>query len=189
MGIEFYLRSVFLGAGLAMDACTVSMTNGFKDSNMRFNKMLFIAVIFGLFQGAMPLIAYFIGHSLLFIIKDWVPWISLFILSILGINMIINAKSGENERKDASGVNLKLIFMQAVATSLDALSVGLTFANYSVLKALICALIIALITVFICLFGVAIGKKFGEKLGAKAEVVGGLILIAIGLEIFISSFC
>lgn len=184
MGFEFYLRSVLLGVGLAMDACAVSMASGFKEPKMPYKKTLLIASFFGAFQGIMPLIGYFVGYALLSAILKVIPWISLIILSFLGGKMIKDGINGDAE--EVKTLTIGTLFVQAIATSLDALSVGFTMADYKIVSALVCALIIAVETFIISVVGVKIGKKFGTALGGKAEIAGGIILILIGLEIFIT---
>lgn len=182
---EFYFRSFLLGVGLAMDACAVSMANGLKEPKMKVRKILFIAALFAIFQAIMPLIGYFLGHAVLEWIDKFIPWIALVILSLLGINMIIGGIRNKEEVKDKSLTVLNL-FIQALATSIDALSVGFTIANYKLEDALLCVSIIALVTFIICIAAVFIGKKFGTKLGNKSEILGGIILILIGIEICLS---
>lgn len=182
---EFYLRSFLLGVGLAMDACAVSMANGLKEPKMKLRKLLFIAGLFAIFQAIMPLIGYFLGHAILEWIDKFIPWIALVILCFLGGNMLISGIRNKEETKDKSLTFFNLL-IQAVATSIDALSVGFTIANYKIEEALLCVSIIALVTFIICIVAVCIGKKFGTKLGNKSEILGGIILIVIGLEIFLS---
>lgn len=182
---EFYLRSFLLGVGLAMDACAVSMANGLKEPKMKLRKLLFIAGLFAIFQAIMPLIGYFLGHAILEWIDKFIPWIALVILCFLGGNMLISGIRNKEETKDKSLTFFNLL-IQAVATSIDALSVGFTIANYKIEEALLCVSIIALVTFIICIAAVCIGKKFGTKLGNKSEILGGIILIVIGLEIFLS---
>lgn len=179
------ITSIFLGIGLAMDACAVSMANGLKEPNMKFRKTLFIALMFGVFQGAMPLIGYLVGSQVLTKIEWIIPWAALGILGYLGGKMIYDGIKGEEEKDDKS-LTLKVIFIQAIATSIDALSVGFTISDYTLTEALVCVGCVAIITFVICVAAVFIGKKFGTKLGNKAILIGGIILIAIGIEIFIS---
>lgn len=176
-----------LGTGLAMDACAVSMTNGFNNPTMATRRKLFIAFVFAFFQGLMPLIGFFIGHSFLFLIGNWVGWIAFAILSLLGINMIFSATNKKEEISNQYNFSIKLIVLQAIATSIDALSAGIAFAGLIPIKALISVLIISLVTFIICFIGINIGARFGKKLGSNAEIFGGVILIIIGLEIFISN--
>lgn len=197
MSFMFYMQSILLGVALAMDACAVSMANGLNEPKMARWKHVLIAVTFGLFQALMPLIGYFVGHAFIEYIEKFIPWIALILLGFLGSKAIISSvkeiketKLENNQEKEPvlKTLTIKLLLVQAIATSIDALSVGLTISDYSILEAIICALIIAVVTIIICLVAVQIGKKFGDALGSKAEILGGIILILIGLEIFISSF-
>lgn len=184
----FYIQSGLFGVGLAMDACAVSMANGLNEAKMKTRKAVLIALMFGLFQALMPLIGYFVGHALLQYIEAYIPWIALILLGFIGGKMLVEGIKHKDEEHVAKSLTFIGIVVQAIATSIDALSVGLTIAEYTVLEAIICATIIAVVTFIISFIAVHIGKKFGTKLGNKAEILGGIILIAIGLEIFISSF-
>ena len=179
------ITSIFLGIGLAMDACAVSMANGLKENKMKLNKIIFIALMFGLFQGAMTLIWYLVGSQILTKFEWIIPWAALGILGYLGGKMVYDGIKGEEEVDDKS-LTFKVIFIQAIATSIDALSVGFTISNYKLIEAFVCVGCVAVITFAICVAAVFIGKKFGTKLGNKAILIGGIILILIGLEIFIS---
>ena len=182
---QVIITSLFLGIGLAMDACAVSMANGLKEPNMKFRKTLFISLMFGLFQGAMPLIGYLVGSQILTKIEWIIPWAALIILGYLGGKMIYDGIKGEKETTEKA-LTLKVILIQAIATSIDALSVGFTISDYTLIEALVCVGCVAVITFAICVGAVFIGRKFGTKLGNKAILIGGIILIAIGIEIFIS---
>ena len=184
--MQVYLRSILLGIGLAMDACAVSMANGLKEPKMLLRKILLIAFLFGFFQAMMPLIGYFIGHAFIEFIENFIPWIALVLLGLIGGNMLISGIKNKEEEDKHDKLSLKVLLIQAVATSIDALSVGLTIADYTIMEAVISAIIIAIVTFGICVGAVFIGKKFGTKLGNKAEILGGIILIGIGLEIFIT---
>jgi putative Mn2+ efflux pump MntP len=185
--IKLLITSFLLGIGLAMDACAVSMANGLKNPKMKVNKILLIALMFGLFQGLMPLLGYSVGSQILGKIEWTIPYIALVILTLVGINMIREGISDSDEdSNDNKELTFKLITIQAVATSIDALSVGFTISNYKIKEALICTMIITLVTFIICFYAVFIGKKCGDKLGHKAVILGGIILILIGLEIFIT---
>lgn len=187
------LTGIGLGIGLAMDAFAVSMSNGLKENKMKLKKILLIAITFGVFQGVMPLIGYLVGFSLIEYIDKFVPWIALTLLSFLGIKMIIDGiKEIKEGNKDdevtpcESCLSTKVLLVQAVATSIDALSAGLSFSNYNIYEALIVVGFIAVLTTIICIAGVYIGKKFGTKLSKYAAFIGGSILIIIGLEIFLT---
>ena len=181
------ITSSLLGLGLAMDACAVSMANGLKEPKMKFKKQFIIALMFGLFQGLMPFAGYLVGSQFLTKIEWIIPWVALILLGYIGSNMLIGGIRNKDEEEDnTKDLTFKVLFVQAIATSIDALSVGFSIADYSLLEAGICASLIAFITFAICVVAVTIGKKFGTKLGSKAEILGGIILLAIGIEIFIS---
>ena len=182
---------ILLAVALAMDAFSASICKGLTLQKMDWKKALLVGLYFGLFQGVMPLIGYFIGHTVITYIEKWIPWIALIILGILGGRMLYGALKSKDKCEDAENceckkLTLKTLIIQSIATSIDALSVGLTIANYSVTKAIICASFITVVT-FACSFGsVFLGKKFGTKLGHRAEIIGGIILILIGIEIFVT---
>ena len=184
--VQLCLTSLFLGIGLAMDACAVSMANGLKEPEMRVSKSVFISFMFGFFQAGMPLIGYFVGHAFIEYIDKYIPWISLFLLGFLGVKMIVEGCRKKQEEDEINKITIQVILIQAIATSIDALSVGITIADYALYEAFIFALIVAVVTFLICICATIIGKKFGTKLGNKAIIFGGLVLIAIGLEIFIT---
>lgn len=185
--IQIIITSILLGLGLAMDAAAVSMANGLEEPDLKIGKILLIALFFGLFQGMMPLIGYFVGSAVLTKIEWIIPWVALILLAIIGGKMIYDGTRHDcgcntTEKKD---LTIKTIFFQAIATSIDALSVGFTISDYSIIEAIISALLISLVTFGICIGAVYIGKKFGCKLGKSAVIFGGTILILIGIEIFI----
>ena len=180
------ITSVLLGIGLAMDACAVSMANGLKEPNMKVKKVLLVAFAFGLFQGLMPLIGYLVGSTVLEKIEWIIPWVALVLLGFIGGKMIYDGVNDDEEVECCKTLTIKMLLIQAVATSIDALSVGVSIANYKLDDALICVSLIAAVTLAICFVAVYIGKKFGTKLGNMAEILGGIILIAIGIEIFIT---
>ena len=181
------ITSFFLGIGLAMDACAVSMANGLNESKMKINKILLIAFMFALFQALMPFIGYLVGSALLKKIEWIIPWVALGLLSFIGGKMLLDGiKHKDDCCEECRKLTFVALIVQAIATSIDALTVGFTISNYTLFQAVVSVLIIALVTFPICIFGVYIGKKFGTKLGCKAEILGGIILITIGLEIFIS---
>ena len=195
MNFAFFFENICLGAGLAMDAFSVSLADGLTEPKMKKKKMFLIALIFAAFQGAMPLIGWFLVHSFLehFIaFKPFIPWIALTLLLFIGGKMLSEGlhpcKEGDEVCVLKKKIGFVTLLVQGVATSIDALSVGFTIADYNYFKALISALIIAAITFVICFGGVGIGKRFGTKLSNKASILGGVVLIFIGIEIFISSF-
>lgn len=184
----FFFNSALLGVGLAMDAFSVSMANGLHDPYMDRAKSVKIAGTFAVFQAVMPMTGWVCVHTIVELFSSFeafIPWIALALLGYIGGKMLYEGLRGE-ESEEAAELSSGALFMQGVATSIDALSVGFTIAEYGWLMALICSLIIATVTFFICMAGLSIGKKFGTKLSGKASVLGGVILIGIGLEIFIS---
>lgn len=186
--IVFFFNSILLGAGLAMDAFSVSLANGLNEPGMRRKKMLGIAGVFAVFQGIMPLIGWVCVHTVVQYFRSfekWVPWIALILLLIIGGKMLIEGIRSREAEEEAEKLGAAALFVQGVATSIDALSVGFTIAEYGFLMAFICAFIIAAVTFAICAVGVVIGRKFGTKFAGKASVIGGIILIAIGIEIFV----
>ena len=186
----FFLNSALLGIGLAMDAFSVSLANGLHEPKMRIKKMCSIAGTFGAFQAIMPMTGWLCVHTVVEYFRTFekfIPWIALILLGFIGGSMLLSGIRGTGEDEEAPGVGIKALFIQGVATSIDALSVGFTISEYNWLMALVCSLIIAVVTFIICMTGLSLGKRFGTKLSNKADILGGVILIAIGLEIFISN--
>ena len=184
----FFLNSALLGVGLAMDAFSVSLANGLHDPHMSRRRGAIIAGTFGVFQAAMPMAGWLCVHTIVELFsafEKFVPWIALALLGYIGGKMLMEGIKGE-EAEEAAELSAGTLFVQGVATSIDALSVGFTISEYGWLMALVCSLIVATVTFFICEVGLSLGKKFGTKLSGKASILGGVILIGIGLEIFIS---
>lgn len=187
----FYFNSLLLGVGLAMDAFSVSLANGLGEPRMRAGKMGVIAGVFGIFQGLMPLLGWLCLHTLVQffgILDDLIPWIALALLSYIGAKMILDSVNCEKKGVCKVTLTLGALLLQGIATSIDALSVGFTIADYNFTEAVIAAGLIAAVTFAICFAGLAIGKKVGTKLAGKAGIFGGVILIGIGIEIFVTSF-
>ena len=186
--MTFFTKSVLLGSGLAMDAFSVSVANGLSEPDMRFGKIGRIAGVFAFFQALMPMTGWFCVHTILCyfqIFERFIPWIALILLSFIGGKMLMesirNRETGEGAAIGFSG-----LLVQGVATSIDALSVGFTITGYNAWMAFWCSLLIAVTTFCICFSGVLIGKKVGTRYSRKASMLGGIILIAIGIEIFIN---
>ena len=191
IGFRFFFESVLLGAGLAMDAFSVSLANGLNEPKMKVRRMLLIAGVFALFQFAMPIIGWVCVSTIAEKFKAFeklIPFIALGLLGFIGGKMLYEGIKGGDEEAEKKDVGLSALLVQGVATSIDALSVGFTIASYNVFEALISCLVIGLVTYAICFAGLGIGKKAGTKLAGKAGILGGCILIFIGLEIFITSF-
>lgn len=183
------IKSVMLGMGLAMDAFSVSLANGLNEPCMKKRKMALVAGVFAIFQGLMPMIGWFCVHTIacyFVMFQRMIPWIALGLLAWIGGNMIREGIKCDAE-EPCHAVGLKALLLQGIATSIDALSVGFTIADYDWLSALISAALIAAVTYVICFAGIAIGRKAGTKMAGKAGILGGIILIAIGIEIFLSN--
>lgn len=187
--IVFFVNSILLGVGLAMDAFSVSLANGLNEPKMKLSRMSLIAGVFAVFQAAMPLIGWGCVHTIMQYFKSfekWIPWIALILLCYIGGNMLYEGIANKEEKEGTEKLGFFMLLVQGVATSIDALSVGFTIAEYNFMMAFVCALLIAVVTFMICMFGLKLGKKFGTKLAGKANILGGIILIGIGLEIFLT---
>ncbi len=189
MGLLFFLNNILLGVGLAMDAFSVSLANGLHEPSMKWGRMSVIAGVFGGFQFLMPLIGWgcvtFIVDSFR-MVQPYIPWAALFLLLFLGGSMVREGLRGGEECTETAA-DFNSLLLQGVATSLDALSVGFTIAHYNLVQALAGTAVIGIVTYMICMAGLEAGKIWGMKLAGKASVLGGLILIGIGLEIFFLS--
>jgi len=192
LNFMFFLNSILLGVGLAMDAFSVSLANGMNEPGMRRHRVFLITGTFGAFQAAMPLIGWAFVHLAIekfMAFRKFVPWIALALLLFIGGKMIAEGirdrAKPEDETEFGRKLGIRLLLLQGIATSIDALSVGFTIAEYDWLAALIAAVLIAVTTFFICIAGVLLGRKFGTWLSWRASVLGGAILVIIGIEIFI----
>lgn len=184
----FFLNSVLLGAGLAMDAFSVSLANGLGDPEMKKGRMCGIAGVFAVYQFAMPMIGWICVHTIVQYFRSFekfIPWIALVLLGYIGGKMLIEGIRGGEVDGGGERLTFSALMVQGIATSIDALSVGFTIADYGFVMALVCSLIVAVVTFGICMAGLHLGKLFGTKLAGKAGILGGIILIGIGLEIFI----
>ena len=191
MNLFFVVNSILLGVGLAMDAFSVSLANGLNDPGMNKGRMSLIAGTFAGFQFLMPMLGWICVHSIVKVFEaceTYIPWIAFFLLLLIGINMIKDGMYGEGEESNVKTLSLGILMMQGVATSIDALSVGFTIAGYAAAEAFICSLIIAAVTFVICVTGLILGRRFGILLAGRAQIFGGALLIAIGLEILLSKF-
>lgn len=191
LDLRFFIQSIGLGVGLAMDAFSVAMANGIREPKMSLGKTWGIAGIFAVFQGLMPLLGWICIHTVVQYFnafQAWIPWIALALLGYIGGKMLYEGIKSQSCPVVPAALGLSALLVQGVATSIDALSVGFTIADYLLPMAALSALVIAAVTFVICLVGLMIGKKAGSCLSGKAGIVGGAILIFIGLEIFISSW-
>ncbi len=191
MNFQFFFTSVLLGIGLAMDAFSVSLANGLNEPKMKPPRAVGIAGLFAFFQALMPLIGWVCVHTIVNYFKGFekvIPWIALALLGFIGGKMLYEGIKNKCDEEAPEKVTLWGLIVQGIATSIDALSVGFTIAEYKLPSALISALIIAVVTFGICLGGIYIGKRVGTCLAGKAGILGGVILIFIGIEIFVTSF-
>lgn len=185
----FFVNSIMLGVGLAMDAFSVSLANGLHEPEMKKNKMCGIAGVFAIFQALMPMLGWICVHTIVRYFKafeKYIPWIALVLLLFIGGKMLIEGIKGDSDEMETSKVGLGALMVQGVATSIDALSVGFTIADYGLLMAVVASVIIAAVTFVICMIGLIIGKKVGMRLSKKANILGGIILVIIGIEIFVT---
>lgn len=185
----FFLNSIGFGVGLAMDAFSASLANGMNEPNMRRTRACVIAGIFALFQTIMPLAGWFCVHHLAAAFSAFqklIPWIALGLLLFIGGSMLREGILCREATKEKTAACCCALVVQGIATSIDALSVGFTIADYFWQMALAEALIIGAVTFAICLAGLYLGRTIGTRLAGKASVFGGAILIFIGLEIFLT---
>ncbi|MBE7091230.1 MAG: manganese efflux pump [Clostridiales bacterium] len=188
---SFFFNSILLGVGLAMDAFSVSLANGLNAPCISKKKTALVAGTFAFFQTLMPFLGWVLVSTVLSYftaLSRWIPWMALALLTFIGVKMILDAKQNNGACDPNPAVlSVGMLLVQGVATSIDALSVGLTIASHTLLMAVVSALMIGAVTFGICFMGVELGKRFGTRFAGKANLFGGMILIAIGLEIFLTS--
>lgn len=189
LGFMFFFNSILLGIGLSMDAFSISLANGLNEPHMKKGRICGIAGIYAFFQALMPMVGWICIHTIVnyfTAFEKLIPWIALILLSYIGGSMLLEGLRGGEEEEGGKRLRLSALLVQGVATSIDALSVGFTIADYNFAMAFLAAMIIAAVTFIICTAGLLIGKKVGTRLAGKATIFGGLILIFIGVEIFVS---
>ena len=177
------IEIVLIAVALAMDAFAVSVCKGLAMQKITFKKAAIVGLWFGGFQTLMPTVGYFLGSAFAEKIEAVDHWVAFILLAIIGVNMIREALSKDEEKVDAS-LDVKTMFIMAVATSIDALAVGITFVLEGENIA-VSAILIGVITFCISALGVKIGSVFGTKYKSKAEFVGGVVLVGIGLKILL----
>ena len=190
LGFSFFFNSILLGIGLAMDAFSVSLANGLNEPGMKKGKMCAVAGVFAAFQAIMPLTGWVCVHTIVQYFRafeQFIPWIAMILLGYIGGKMLYDGITGGDGEEEDCGVGFKALMLQGVATSIDALSVGFTIADYDFVSALHAALIIAAVTFFICMGGLVIGRTAGTRRAGRAGSLGGVILLFIGTEIFVTS--
>ncbi|MDO5294882.1 MAG: manganese efflux pump MntP family protein [bacterium] len=178
-----YLSVFIIGIGLSMDAFAVSICKGLSMKKLAIKQAIIVGLYFGGFQALMPLIGYFLGTSFESKIQSVSSYVAFILLALIGANMIKEAFSKEELDEDAS-LNFKTMVLLAIATSIDALAVGVSLAFFEV-NIYPSILIIGVTTFVISIAGVKIGNVFGAKYKSKAEIIGGLILIGMGLKILL----
>lgn len=190
MDFLFFVQSAAFGVGLAMDAFSVSLANGLNEPLMPRRRMALIAGVFAGFQIAMPLIGYGCVRAManaFAAFRPWIPWIALLLLLYIGGSMLLEGlRKPKAETPPAKQLHGGALLLQGIATSIDALSVGFTTAELPWQAAAAQAAIIGAVTFAICIGGLLLGRAVGMKLARKASVLGGVILIAIGIEIFVT---
>ena len=171
---------LILSVGLAMDACAISVCKGLSVRRVMLRHALCVGLYFGISQGLMPLIGYLLGTNFASLIVSVDHWIAFSLLSVLGLNMI--KESFEEAECQNPSFSVKVMLPMAIATSIDALAIGISFAflNVAVIPA-VCS--IAIITFALSVAGIYVGNIFGAKYKSKAEMVGGLVLVCMGIKI------
>lgn len=186
MGI---IELLFLSVGLAMDAFAVSICKGLNMTKINYKNAGIIALFFGVFQAGMPLIGYALGTRFAKYIESFDHWVAFGLLAFIGGQMIYEAVKGEEDDEDSDddgdSLDIKQLFILAIATSIDALAVGITFALLDGMSIWFSVAMIGVVTFIISFFGVIIGNRFGNKYERKAELAGGVILVLIGLKILL----
>lgn len=177
------LEILLIAIGLAMDAFAVSVYKGLSMKKMNWKKAIIVGLYFGVFQALMPVIGYFLGTTFESLVTKIDHWIAFVLLVAIGANMLKEAFS-KNSEDCNDNVDFKTMIILAIATSIDALAVGITFAFLQT-NIVIASLSIGIITFAISVLGVKIGNKFGDKYEKKAEIAGGLILILMGIKILL----
>jgi len=181
------LEILLIAVGLAMDAFAVSICKGLAMKKMNWNKAIIVGLYFGIFQGLMPVIGFLLGTSFASLVIQIDHWIAFVLLGFIGGNMLKESFSNESENRN-DNVHFKTMIVLSIATSIDALAIGVTFAFLRI-NILTSVLLIGIITAITSMIGVVIGKKFGDKFEKKAQIAGGVILIAIGVKILIQHLC
>lgn len=178
------IEIILLGMSLSADAFAVSICDGLEMKKINYKYCIIIALFFGVFQAIMPLIGWFLGSRFEELIKNYDHWIAFILLALIGINMIRESFKKEEKETEEFKMDYKKLFIMAIATSIDALAVGIALALSSV-NIFVAISIIGAITFVICLIGVIIGHKFGDIFHGKASLIGGIVLILIGLKILL----
>lgn len=178
------IELVLIAVGLAMDAFAVSICKGLAMAKINYKKAVIIALFFGVFQAIMPFIGYHLGLAFSDKIAFIDHWIAFILLVLIGINMIKEGLEQDEDNEQDDTLRIGGLIMLSIATSIDALIIGMTFAflNVSIIPSII---VIGIITFVLCIIGVKVGNVFGEKYRSKAEFIGGAILVLIGIKVLV----
>lgn len=174
------ISTLLIAVALAMDAFSVSLTNGFVLKNITKKQILWFGIFFGGFQALMPLIGWLAGSQLQSIVSSIAPWIAFILLVAIGFNMIRESLSGDDD-ESSNKFSFKQLTLLAIATSIDAFAVGVTYAVLNI-DILIPAIIIGIVAFIFTIIGIILGKKIGNYFGDKFEIIGGVILILLGIK-------
>ena len=174
---------VLIALGLAMDSFSVAIANGLATKTFKITKAIKISVFFGFFQAIMPIIGWYAGVHILDLISDFDHWIAFFLLTFIGSRMIYESIKKESNTL-VSSLSIKVLLILSIATSIDALAVGLSLSLLNV-SIIIPAIVTGVVTFSLSFFGVYLGGRFGRALKNRVESLGGLILVAIGLKILL----
>lgn len=188
MMLLFIFNSILLGVGLAMDAFSISLANGLHEPDMTGTRMSKIAGVYAGFQFFMPMAGWLCVHTIVTVFQSFqkfIPWIAMGLLFYIGGSMVVEFFRGGDEEEAAKELGIGTLMLQGIATSIDALSVGFTISDYGLAMAALCAAIIGGVTFVICMVGLKVGSNFGTRLAGKAELIGGIILILIGIEMVV----
>jgi putative Mn2+ efflux pump MntP len=189
--LTFFMESILFGMALAMDAFSVSLANGLHEPHMKKRKLCAIAGTFSFFQFLMPMLGWLCVRTILqcfSAVERWIPLIALALLGFIGGKMLLEGiRNDGSEEDEQPSVGFAALMVQGIATSIDALSVGLDIGTYDWIHAFVCGLLIAVVTFIICVVGLLLGKKVGMRFSGKASILGGVILILIALKIFLTA--
>ncbi|MDE6004603.1 MAG: manganese efflux pump MntP family protein [Oscillospiraceae bacterium] len=181
-----FLELLLTAIGVSMDAFAVSVTDGLCCKNLQKKQSLAIGLCFGFLQGLMPVIGFFLGQTFASYITAVDHYVALLLLGYIGGKMIFDAiADAKQDNSELYDLNFKILFMQGIATSIDALAIGVSFSALANIKIFPAAIEIMLITCIVSIIGVCFGKHLGKKFGSCALFTGGLILISLGIKIFL----
>lgn len=190
------LQTLILSVSMAADTMCVGASDGIKEYKIRYIKIAFIAFVFAFMQFIMPVIGYFIGFSFKDYLEEYIPWIAFIILTLLGIKSLYEGikeninrkKDNKEEKEEEKKIGILEIFIQGIATSIDALSIGFININLSISDAMLTFSIIGIVTFVLSFLATALGKLIGTKIEKVAPIISGLIFIALGLKFIIQHY-